>query len=596
MSFQPFNRNASGIAFFGTDVTDPVYDSNSNFTIDGTTLRATNLKISDGGNIGTDTTAGAITIAADGAVSIAGDLTVNGTTTTVNTDNLNVEDPLISLGSGNAADLNDLGFYGEYNDGGGSEFAGLFRDATDEKFRLFHSLTDRPTTVVDTAGAGYTVATLVANLEGNADTATESTNVTLTDSADENGVHYIVFADGATGTQGLETDAGITYNPSTNILTATRFQGSADTLTTSRNFSASGEVFAAAIGFDGSANVAFNMELQEEAITNQTAKGSAAVGADTLLIIDSEDGNTLKKITRSNFVSDLGGFSSFTVADSGVATYTLDDGETLQFLSSSNINVTVISDGTTHQVSGVVPNNSIDENILTASVAGAGLTGGNGAALAVGAGTLIDVQANQVDVDLNEAPVDVVDPLNDSFIFIDGDTTAKQDTFSDLFTAIAGTGLAFDVNGTITMDDAQLTDAVVDVSTDEFVLIQPGAGMYTETLSDLFQAVDGNGLSYNGVSNELDAAYSVGTANSSVAITNNVTLATAGAGGITLTLPTAVARTGYVYIIKKVDQAAGVVTIEGNGAETIDGALNKTLYFEDESIMVVSDNANWHII
>jgi hypothetical protein len=146
------------------------------------------------------------------------------------------------------------------------------------------------------------------------------------------------------------------------------------------------------------------------------------------------------------------------------------------------------------------------------------------------------------------------------------------------------------------MDDAQLTDAVVDVSTDEFVLVQPGAGMYTETLADLFQAVDGNGLNYNSVSNQLDAAYSVGTANSSVTISNNVTLATAGAGGITLTLPTAVGATGYVYIIKKVDQAAGVVTIEGDGAETIDGALNKTLYFEDESIMVVSDNTNWHII
>lgn len=596
MSFQPFNRNASGIAFFGTDVTDPVYDSNSNFTIDGTTLRATNLKISDGGNIGTDTTAGAITIASDGAVSIAGDLTVNGTTTTVNTDNLNVEDPLIALGSGNAADINDLGFYGEYDDGGGAEFAGMFRDATDEKFRLFHSLTDRPTTTIDTGGGGYTVATLVANLEGNADTATTSTNVTLSDNGDLNETVYLTFADGQTGTQGLETDAGLTYNPSTNILTATRFQGSADTLTTSRNFSASGEVFAAAIGFDGSANVAFNMELQEEAITNQTAKGGAAAGADTILIIDSEDSNTLKKITRSNFISGLGGFSNWVIADSGVATYTVDDGEEVRFVESATVAFEVVSDGATHQPSGYVKDNSINEDKLTASVAGAGLTGGNGSVLAVGAGTLIDVTANAVDVDLNEAPVDVVDPLNDSFLFIDADTTAKQDTWSDLFTSIAGTGLAFDVNGTITMDDAQLTDAVVDVSTDEFVLVQPGAGMYTETLADLFQAVDGNGLNYNSVSNQLDAAYSVGTANSSVTISNNVTLATAGAGGITLTLPTAVGATGYVYIIKKVDQAAGVVTIEGDGAETIDGALNKTLYFEDESIMVVSDNTNWHII
>ena len=600
MSFQPFNKNASGIAFFGTDVTDPVYDSNSNFTIDGTSLRASNLKISDGGNIGTDTTAAAITIASDGDISIAGNLTVNGTTTTVATETLTVEDPLIALGSGNDADISDLGFFGEYSDDGGTtaEFAGLFRDAGDEKFKLFHSLEEKPTSTVNTGGTGYTIATLVANVEGNvtgnADTATEATNVTLSDSADENAVHYLVFADGATGTQGLETDAGVTYNPSTNIITATRFQGSADTLTTSRNFSASGEVLASAVGFDGSDNVSFNMEIQEEAITNQTAKGAAAA-SDLLLIIDSDDSNTLKKITRANLISGLGGFSNFVVSDR-VTTGQVDDGEEVIFMDGPTINFTVGAEGGNHTVSGVVVDGSIDENKLATSVAGDGLTGGGGSVLAVGAGTLIDVQANQVDVDLNEAPVDVVDPLNDSFLFIDADTTAKQDTLSDLFTAIAGTGLAFDVNGEITMDDAQLSDAVVDVSTDEFVLVQPGAGMYTETLADLFQAVDGNGLNYNSLTNELDVAYSVGTANSSVTISNNVTLATAGAGGITLTLPTAVGATGYVYVIKKVDTAAGTVTIDGNAAETIDGAATKVLYFEDESITVVSDNSNWHII
>ncbi len=51
MSFQPYDRNPSGIVFFGTNNSDSVYESNANFTIDGTSLRATNIKISDGGNI-----------------------------------------------------------------------------------------------------------------------------------------------------------------------------------------------------------------------------------------------------------------------------------------------------------------------------------------------------------------------------------------------------------------------------------------------------------------------------------------------------------------------------------------------------------------
>ena len=48
MSFQPYDRNPSGIVFFGTGAGDQLFESNSNFTIDGTTLVATNLAVSDG--------------------------------------------------------------------------------------------------------------------------------------------------------------------------------------------------------------------------------------------------------------------------------------------------------------------------------------------------------------------------------------------------------------------------------------------------------------------------------------------------------------------------------------------------------------------
>ena len=49
-------------------------------------------------------------------VTIAGDLTVNGTTTTVNSQTLSVVDPLISLATANTANSLDIGFYGKYND------------------------------------------------------------------------------------------------------------------------------------------------------------------------------------------------------------------------------------------------------------------------------------------------------------------------------------------------------------------------------------------------------------------------------------------------------------------------------------------------
>jgi|19_taG_2_1085344.scaffolds.fasta_scaffold01886_5 hypothetical protein len=102
-------------------------------------------------------------------LTVAGDLTVSGDTITVNTATLAVEDPLIALATGNdSADALDIGIYGLYDTSGSQdEYSGLFRDATDEKWKLFQDLQVAPTTTVNTGGAGYAVGTLVATLEGN---------------------------------------------------------------------------------------------------------------------------------------------------------------------------------------------------------------------------------------------------------------------------------------------------------------------------------------------------------------------------------------------------------------------------------------------
>lgn len=63
---------------------------------------------------------------------------------------------------------------------------------------------------------------------GNAATATEATNVTVTANNSTDETVYPLFADGNTGTQGAETDTGLTYNPSSGKLTATEFVGNID--------------------------------------------------------------------------------------------------------------------------------------------------------------------------------------------------------------------------------------------------------------------------------------------------------------------------------------------------------------------------------
>ena len=62
-------------------------------------------------------------------------------------------------------------------------------------------------------------------------TATLATSFTVTANNSTNETVYPVFVDGATGTQGAETDTGLSYNPSTGLLTATAFAGSAASLT-----------------------------------------------------------------------------------------------------------------------------------------------------------------------------------------------------------------------------------------------------------------------------------------------------------------------------------------------------------------------------
>ena len=127
--------------------------------------------------------AGGITFTANGNVTVtnnmvvSGNLTVSGSTTTVDTATLSVEDPLIILASGNnAADAVDIGFYGLYDTSGSTDlYAGLFRDANDSgKFKLFKDLQAAPTTTVNVSGTGYAVATLVANLEGSIQTASQT--------------------------------------------------------------------------------------------------------------------------------------------------------------------------------------------------------------------------------------------------------------------------------------------------------------------------------------------------------------------------------------------------------------------------------------
>lgn len=67
-------------------------------------------------------------------------------------------------------------------------------------------------------------------------------------------------------------------------------------------------------------------------------------------------------------------------------------------------------------------------------------------------------------------------------------------------------------------------------------------------------------------------------------------------GAATINLPTAVGISGRIYVIKKISGAALNVTIDGAGAELIDGAATKTLTLQYSSMIIQSDNVGWQIL
>lgn len=127
-------------------------------------------------------------------------------------------------------------------------------------------------------------------------------------------------------------------------------------------------------------------------------------------------------------------------------------------------------------------------------------------------------------------------------------------------------------------------------------------------LGDTLKIFGGNGIStvssatdtitislVDGGVTEDKISRSVGTYNATASITHDIALATAGAGGITLTLPTA--ASGLMTVVKKVDAAEGVVTVVGGGSAEVDGSVGgKGLYYQWETMTFVSDSTDWYVI
>lgn len=78
--------------------------------------------------------------------------------------------------------------------------------------------------------------------------------------------------------------------------------------------------------------------------------------------------------------------------------------------------------------------------------------------------------------------------------------------------------------------------------------------------------------------------------------TDDVVLCDASSAGFTITLVTAAGNSGLELVIRKTDSTFNQIIIDGNGSETIDGALTKRLSTQYESIKIISDGSNWLLV
>ena len=200
------------------------------------------------------------------------------------------------------------------------------------------------TIVKRNASGNFTAGTITAALSGNATTATTATRVTATANNSTNENIFITLVDAATGSQGIETDTGLKYNPSTNLITT-----GAITL--------SGALTAASLDISGSVDVDGTMEADAytvagtslQVFVEDTVGGMLTGNTETGIAVTYRTGdNTIDFVIGNNAITDdmlAGSISNANLANSsitvteGSSTTNIALGGTLTFSAGEGIDV-----------------------------------------------------------------------------------------------------------------------------------------------------------------------------------------------------------------------------------------------------------------
>ena len=368
--------------------------------------------------------ANTFTVGLPNNVTIAGNLTVNGTTTTINTSELSIEDKTIQIGN-NANTLADT-------NGAGIEFG---------------NNAGKPTLLWDNTNTRLTV-----NKEFHSSVGFNGVGTNLTALNASNISSGTISDDRLPATITSNITGNVTGNVTGNADTATA-------LATSRNFSITGDITASTVGFDGSGSVVLNASIDNNTVDVAELNVTGTPG-DGKAITYQSGGLQWSTISTTDTNTTYGVSVQAGAGNTSIIRLTGSDSTTDDITLQAGSNITLTESGDTITIAST-----------QATV--------NDSAITIGAGALIDVSADnnftlnqsgaqtiQVDVDLTELALETADIAGtDHLVYIDNGTQ-KKIAFSNVNLSAFDNDSGFTTNtGTVSsLSDLSITSTAAELN------------------------------------------------------------------------------------------------------------------------------------
>ena len=405
------------------------------------------------------------------------------------------------------------------------KFEGSSDDDFETTLTVVNPTADRTITLPDETGNMLTSSSSIS--------ATDIT-ISANNSADE--TVFPVFVDGATGTQGLESDTGLTYNPSSGVLTSTTFTGAlsgnattATALASGRTIASTGDVVWTSASFDGSGNVTGTAAIGTGVIINTDIKSDAAIAMSKTALVAGTgltlSTNTLNVDAAQTGITSVGaldagsitsGFGNIDTGSSTITTTGLITGGNLKIANAGNIGSAGDADALAISSSGVVTFSQRDIHTLGITIAdgqeiGTATDADAITIAAAGAVTFSQRSVHGAGITIpNDGQIGSVGDADSLVIDASGNVTASQNLI---------------VTGNLTVNGATVTNSASNtVIEDTLIELNTGAGSNANDMGFIMERGSTGDNAFMGWDESADK-FVFGTTTATGANTGNLTIA-----------------------------------------------------------------------